>query len=149
MKILVQRVKHANVEVDSKIVGTIGPGVLVFIGVTHEDTKEQVTWLANKLINLRIFEDDQGKLNRSLFDCKGVALIISQFTLYGDCTDGRRPSFIQAARPELAKQLYEEFIEEVQKGGVAVQTGIFGADMKVSLLNDGPVTLMIERKPKF
>jgi D-aminoacyl-tRNA deacylase len=145
MKILIQRVTHANVEVESRVVGSIGPGVLVFIGVTHEDTAIQAVWLANKLINLRMFEDDQGKINQSLLECKGEALVISQFTLYADCSGGRRPSFTQAAQPELANTLYEKFIEELKKGGIMVQSGIFGAEMKVSLLNNGPVTLMLER----
>lgn len=145
MKILIQRVAHAQVEVEGKIVGAIGPGVLVFLGVTHSDTEAQVSWLANKLIHLRIFQDEEGKINRSLLDQKGSALLVSQFTLYGDCKDGRRPSFTQAAEPGLAKQLYERFIDEVRKGEILVQTGIFGAEMKVSLLNDGPVTLLIER----
>ena len=145
MKILIQRVAHAQVEVEDKIVGSIGPGVLVFLGVTHNDTEAQVIWLANKLIHLRIFQDQEGKINRSLLDQKGSVLLVSQFTLYGDCKDGRRPSFTQAAEPGLAKRLYEYFIDEVRKGGIPVQTGIFGAEMKVSLLNDGPVTLLIER----
>lgn len=147
MKIVIQRVSHAKVEVEGKTAGAIGPGVLVFIGITHGDTDTQAAWLANKLINLRIFEDAQGKFNQSLLESKGEALVISQFTLYGDCSGGRRPAFIQAAQPELAKQLYEKFIEEVRKGGITVQTGIFGAAMKVSLLNDGPVTLIVERSP--
>ena len=145
MKILIQRVSSAKVEVEGKIVGAIESGVLVFLGVTHSDTQLQVKWLANKLINLRIFEDEQGKINKSLLECKGKALIVSQFTLYANCSDGRRPSFTQAAQPELAKQLYESFIEEVCKGGVLVETGVFGAHMKVSLLNDGPVTIMLEQ----
>ncbi|MBS3904893.1 MAG: D-tyrosyl-tRNA(Tyr) deacylase [Simkania sp.] len=145
MKVLIQRVTHAHVEVDSKIVGTIENGVLVFIGITHSDTTTQAVWLANKLINLRLFEDSSGKINQSLIDCKGSALIISQFTLYADCSDGRRPSFTQAAAPEIAKPLYEQFVDAVRKGGIPVETGIFGADMKVSLLNDGPVTLLVER----
>lgn len=145
MKILIQRVAHASVEVDNKVVGSIGPGVLVFLGVTHGDTKDQAAWLANKLIHLRMFEDELGKINQSVLDRKGAALIVSQFTLYADCTEGRRPSFIKAAPPELAKPLYEQFIDEVKKGGLAVQSGVFGAEMKVSLLNDGPVTLIIER----
>lgn len=145
MKILIQRVTQANVEVDAKIVGAIGVGVVVLVGVTHADTATQAAWLANKLVNLRIFEDEGGKINRSLVDQKGAALIISQFTLYGDCSDGRRPSFTQAAPPEKAKELYGLFIEEVRKGGIPVETGIFGAEMKISLVNNGPVTLMLER----
>ena len=146
MKILIQRVSHAKVEVENKTVGKIGEGILVFLGITHNDTAVQARWLANKLINLRIFEDDQGKINRSLIDLNASALIISQFTLYGDCSDGRRPSFTQAAPPEIAKPLYEQFINEVRQGGISVETGIFGAQMKVSLQNDGPVTLLLERE---
>ncbi len=145
MKILIQRVSQASVAVDDKVVGSIGDGVLVFVGVTHGDTAAEAAWLATKLIHLRIFGDAEGKINQSLIDRKGSALIISQFTLYADCKDGRRPSFTQAAPPEMAKHLYELFIEEVRKGGIKVETGIFGADMKVSLLNDGPVTLILER----
>ena len=122
---------------DSIFVGHDGP--------THNDSTAQAIWLANKLINLRIFEDDQGKINQSLIERKGSALIISQFTLYADCSDGRRPSFTQAAPPETAKPLYEQFVKEVHQGGIHVETGIFAAEMKVSLLNDGPVTLLLER----
>lgn len=146
MKILIQRVAQAQVEVDSTIVGSIGPGALAFVAATHDDTTAEVTWLANKFVNLRMFEDEQGKMNRSLLECNGKALIVSQFTLYADCTTGRRPSFTQAAPPELAQHLYEKFVEEVRKTGIVVETGIFGAEMKVSLLNDGPVTLFLERK---
>lgn len=145
MKTVIQRVSNAEVKVEDKSVGSIGPGVVVFIGITQSDTINQAVWLANKLIHLRIFEDTQGKINRSLLECRGQALIISQFTLYADCSEGRRPSFTRAAQPELAKQLYEKFIEEVKKGGIEVQSGVFGAEMKVSLLNDGPVTLILER----
>lgn len=145
MKILIQRVTQASVEVKGEIVGSIGPGVLVFVGITHSDTASEVTWLANKLINLRIFEDAQRKLNQSLIDQRGAALIISQFTLYADCSDGRRPSFISAAPPEIAKPLYEQFIDEVRKNGISTASGVFGAEMKVSLINDGPITIMLER----
>ena len=145
MKILIQRVSHAKVEVGNKTVGMIGAGVLVLVGITHNDTAAQAAWLANKLTNLRIFEDTQGKLNLSLIDQKGSALIVSQFTLYANCNEGRRPSFTEAAPPEIAKPLYEQFIKEVHKAGIPVETGIFGAEMKVSLLNDGPVTLLLER----
>lgn len=145
MKILIQRVTQASVEVKGEVVGSIGPGVLVFVGITHTDTASEVAWLVNKLINLRIFEDAEGKMNQSLLDRKGSALIISQFTLYADCSEGRRPSFIQAAPPVIAKHLYELFINEVRKSGTEVATGIFGAEMKISLINDGPVTMMIER----
>ena len=147
MKILIQRVSHAHVEVEGSIVGAIGPGALVFIGVTHGDTITQAAWLANKLIHLRMFEDAHGKINQSLLEHKGKVLFVSQFTLYADCSEGRRPSFTKAAQPQLAKQLYEQFVEEVRKGGILVETGVFGAEMKVSLLNDGPVTLILERLP--
>ena len=145
MKALIQRVTHAKVEVDGKVVGMIGEGALVFVGITHSDTTAQAAWLANKLIHLRIFEDTQGKINQSLIDRKGSALVISQFTLYADCHDGRRPSFTQAAPPEVANPLYEQFVKEIRQGGISVETGIFGAEMKVSLLNDGPFTLLLER----
>lgn len=145
MKILIQRVSQASVEVEEAVVGSIGFGVLVLVGITHKDTAAQAAWLANKLVNLRIFEDAQGKINHSLIDKQGAALIISQFTLYADCNEGTRPSFTQSAPPEIAKPLYELFADEVRKLGVSVATGIFGAYMKVSLVNDGPVTIMLER----
>lgn len=145
MKLLVQRVKNASVTVNQSIVGKIEGGVLVFVGITHTDTKAQVEWLANKLINLRLFEDDQGKLNLSLLDTQRQVLIVSQFTLYGDCSAGRRPSFTEAAPPPVAIPLYEQFIAEVEKSGLSVETGTFGAMMQVSLVNDGPITLMIEK----
>lgn len=145
MKILIQRVLNASVEVEGAVIGRIGSGVLVFVGITHSDTVSQAAWLANKLANLRIFEDSEGKLNQSLIDRQGEALIISQFTLYADCSAGRRPSFIQAAQPEIAKPLYEIFVDEMRKLGISVATGIFGAYMKVSLINDGPVTIILER----
>ena len=145
MKIVIQRVSEAKVEVAGELVGAIGRGVLVFIGITHTDTIAEAQWLANKLVHLRIFEDENGKMNKSLIEQKGGALIVSQFTLYGDCSAGRRPSFIQAAEPSAAQALYKKFGEEIRKTGIDVHTGIFGADMKVSLLNDGPVTLILER----
>ncbi len=145
MKILVQRVSNACVEVDEKKVGSIDLGALVFVGITHSDTKENAIWLASKFVNLRIFSDEQGKLNLSLLEKKGSALIISQFTLYGDCMEGRRPSFTKAATPDVAQYIYEEFVKEVRRLGVHVETGIFGAKMKVSLVNEGPMTLMIEK----
>jgi D-tyrosyl-tRNA(Tyr) deacylase len=145
MKLLIQRAKQARVEVEGKVVGQIESGLVVFVGIAHEDTPEKAAWLANKLIHLRLFEDEEGKLNRSLLEQQGSALIISQFTLYADCSQGRRPSFIAAAPPPIAIPLYETFLEEVRKGGIPVQTGIFGANMQVFLINDGPVTLMLER----
>lgn len=145
MKLVIQRVAKAKVVVRGQQVSAIGPGVLVLVGVTHGDTPKEAAWLANKLVNLRLFEDDEGKINRSLLETKGEALVVSQFTLYADCTGGRRPSFTQAALPEVAEPLYETFMDEVRKAGVAVQGGIFGAEMQVSLVNDGPVTLLLER----
>jgi D-tyrosyl-tRNA(Tyr) deacylase len=144
MKLLIQRVEKASVEVDSSIVSAIDIGLVVFIGVTHNDTYENCIWLAKKLVNLRIFENE-GKFNCSLLDIKGEALIVSQFTLYGDCNTGRRPSFTQAASPDFANKLYELFIKEVKATSISVKTGIFAAKMKVNLINDGPVTLMLER----
>lgn len=145
MKLIVQRVSQAAVTVNEQIVGKIGKGALIFLGITHTDTESQGVWLANKLLNLRIFEDQNGKLNQSLIDQKGSLLIISQFTLYADCKEGRRPSFIQAAPPEIAKPLYEHFILEMKKSDLLVETGIFGAKMEVTLTNSGPITLILER----
>lgn len=145
MKLVVQRVNDANVEVEGKIVGAIEKGFLVLIGVTHNDTKEIADYLVKKLCNLRIFEDENEKMNLSLKDVKGKLLIVSQFTLYADCTGGNRPSFVNAAKPDEANELYEYFCDKCKENGVEVQTGIFGADMKVSLLNDGPVTIILEK----
>lgn len=145
MKILIQRVTKSEVKVEGKIVGAIGPGLLVFIGIAEKDTPAQAVWLAHKLADLRILKDRNGKLNQSLLESKGKALIVSQFTLYADCTKGRRPSFLQSASPALANELYERFIEEVRKRGIVVEMGVFAADMEVSLVNDGPVTLLLER----
>lgn len=145
MKILIQRVSSAAVGVEDKEVGSIGFGALVFVGITHIDTKEKALWLAAKLVSLRMFSDESGKLNQSLLEAQGAALIVSQFTLYGDCTEGRRPSFTQAAPPALAELLYETFVEEVKRLGVMVQTGVFGAKMRVSLVNEGPLTFLIEK----
>ena len=145
MKLVVQRVKNANVEVEGKIVGAIEKGFLVLIGVTHNDTKEIADYLVKKLCNLRIFEDENEKMNLSIKDVKGKLLIVSQFTLYADCTGGNRPSFVNAAKPDEANELYEYFCDKCKENGVEVQKGIFGADMKVSLLNDGPVTIILEK----
>ncbi|MGZ3634096.1 MAG: D-aminoacyl-tRNA deacylase [Parachlamydiaceae bacterium] len=145
MRLLIQRVSYANVEVNGKQISAIGQGALVFIGVTHGDTPAEAAWLANKLVHLRMFEDEEGKINRSLIDQQKEILVVSQFTLYADCTAGRRPSFTAAALPGIAEHLYETFVNDIRKMGVSVQTGKFGAEMKVSLLNDGPVTLMLER----
>lgn len=145
MKLVVQRVKNADVKVDEKTVGKIGKGFLVLVGITHSDTKSEADYLAKKLCNLRVFEDENGKMNLGLKDINGELLIISQFTLYAITKDGNRPSFIEAARPEVAEPLYEYFLEKCKEYGIKVEKGIFGADMKVSLLNDGPVTIIIEK----
>ena len=144
MRALIQRVSSSSVKVDGDIVGKSGKGLLIFLGITHDDTMNELIYLVNKCANLRIFEDEDGKMNRSLLDVGGEALIISQFTLYGDCRKGRRPSFVDAARPEKAIPFYERFIDEFKKLGIKTESGIFGADMKVGLVNDGPVTLMVE-----
>ena len=145
MKLVVQRVKEAKVEVNEKVVGKINKGFLVLIGVTHEDKKEQADYLVKKLCNLRVFEDENGKMNLGLKDIEGELLIVSQFTLYADCSNGNRPSFTNAAKPEKANELYEYFCKECEKNNIKVEKGIFGADMKVSLINDGPVTIIIEK----
>ena len=145
MRLVVQRVKKASVEVDKKIVGKIDNGFLVLIGIKKGDTKEQADYLVKRLCNLRIFTDENDKMNLSLKDVNGKLLIVSLFTLYGDCTQGNRPSFIEAARPEEAIPLYEYFCEQCQLNNIEVQKGIFGADMKVELLNDGPVTILLEK----
>lgn len=145
MKIVVQRVKNAQVDVDNKIVGKINQGFLVLLGVTHNDTKEQADYLVKKLCKLRVFTDDKDKMNLSIKDIKGELLIVSQFTLYADCSDGNRPSFTDAAKPDVANKLYEYFCSECEKNDIHVERGIFGADMKVGLLNDGPVTIILER----
>ena len=146
MKIVVQRVKNAKVDVEGKTVGKIDKGFLVLLGVTHEDTEEQADYLAKKLCNLRVFTDENDKMNLSLKDINGKLLIVSQFTLYADCTGGNRPSFTNAAKPDKAEKLYEYFCKQCEeKYNIEVEKGIFGADMKVSLLNDGPVTIIIEK----
>ena len=145
MKLVVQRVKNAKVDVDGKTVGRIEKGFLVLLGVTHTDTKETADYLVKKLCNLRVFEDENGKMNLSLKDVDGKLLIVSQFTLYADCSGGNRPSFVNAAKPEFANELYEYFCDKCKGNGIEVEKGIFGADMKVSLLNDGPVTIILEK----
>lgn len=146
MKLLVQRVSRAQVDVDSKTVGKINNGFLVLIGVTHTDTREIADYLVKKLCNLRVFKDENSKMNLSIKDVDGELLIVSQFTLYADCQHGNRPSFVNSAKPDMANELYEYFVEKCRKEVKNVETGIFGADMKVSLLNDGPVTIMLEKE---
>lgn len=145
MKLVVQRVKKAEVKVDGNIIGKIDKGFLVLIGIKVGDTKEQANYLVKKLCNLRVFSDENDKMNLSIKDVKGKLLIVSQFTLYGDCSQGNRPSFIEAARPEEANPLYEYFCNQCELNNIEVQKGIFGADMKVELINDGPVTIIIEK----
>ena len=145
MKLVIQRVKNASVKVHEEIVGKIDKGFLVLIGIKVGDTKEQADYLVKKVCNLRVFTDQNDKMNLALKDVGGKLLIVSQFTLYGNCNEGNRPSFIEAARPEEAIPLYEYFCDECEKNGIEVQKGIFGADMKVQLLNDGPVTIVIEK----
>lgn len=146
MKIVLQRVKRGSVVVENNIVGEIGKGFVLLVGVTHEDTEEDAKYLADKIVHLRVFEDDEGKMNLSLKDVGGEILSVSQFTLYGDCRKGRRPNFMNAARPEFAEQLYDQFNKFLGEQDVKVETGVFGAMMDVDLINDGPVTLIIESK---
>lgn len=144
MRLLVQRVFCANVEVDDSEVTLIGEGALLFLGVAPEDAEKQATQLAQKIATLRMFEDEEGKMNLSLKDLNREVLVVSQFTLYADTNQGRRPSFTKAAKPEVAKPLYEFFVKELEREGLRVSTGIFGAEMKVGLINDGPVTFWID-----
>ena len=149
MRAAVQRVSRAKVTVDGCVTGEIGPGLVILLGVGRNDTSAITLRMAERCANLRIFEDDQGKMNRSLLDVKGSALAISQFTLYGDARGQRRPSFIAAAPPELAKALYEEFCEALRKLGVIVATGVFQAMMSVELVNEGPVTILLDSENAF
>ena len=145
MRAVIQRVSSASVTVDGRITGEIGQGLLILLGVAPDDGEKECQWMASKLSNLRIFSDADGKMNDSLLDCEGGALVVSQFTLYGDTRKGRRPSFIGAAQPGIANPLYERFCEVLQAEGVKrVERGVFGAHMDVRLLNDGPVTLVVD-----
>lgn len=146
MRAVVQRVSESTVKVGDRTTGAIQSGLMVLLGVAKSDTRQEADYLADKIINLRIFEDENGKMNRSLLDVKGEMLVVSQFTLLGDCRKGRRPSFLHAAPPELANELYEYFVRISKDKGIHVQTGEFRAMMSVSLVNEGPVTLILESK---
>ena len=145
MRVVLQRVSRASVSIGGTVVGAIGAGFCLLVGFTHGDTPEQAAWMAEKVAGLRLFSDAEGKMNLGLADVGGQRLVVSQFTLYGDASKGRRPSFIDAARPEVAIPLYEQFVAELRGKGLTVATGEFGADMQVEILNDGPVTLLLER----
>ena len=145
MRAVVQRVSRASVSVEGEVVGAVGRGVVVLVGIAHGDTKEQAIWLARKIAGMRIFEDDEGKMNAGLIDVDGAALVISQFTLYADTRKGRRPGFTDAALPEVAEPLVEHFAQALRNHGVPVETGVFGAHMLVEIHNDGPVTILLER----
>ncbi len=146
MRAVLQRVSEASVEVEGKIVGEIGQGWLVLLGVGQGDTSEDVAWMADKTVGLRAFEDEAGKMNLAVSDIGGAMLVVSQFTLYGDCRKGRRPGFSDAAPPEIAERLYEEYCVAVERLGVRVGRGVFRANMRVALVNEGPVTLMLDSR---
>ncbi|MDP4163439.1 MAG: D-aminoacyl-tRNA deacylase [Bacillota bacterium] len=146
MRIVVQRSKKASVTVDGKMIGQIAKGLVLLVGITHDDNEKDIAFLADKIANLRIFEDDAEKMNFSLLDVGGEILSVSQFTLYGDCRKGRRPNFMEAARPEIAEKLYDTFNAALRQKGIIVETGKFGAMMDVELINDGPVTLIIDSR---
>lgn len=145
MRVLVQRCDKANVKVDSNIVGSIDKGLMILVGFTEGDNFDTIKYMVDKIVNLRVFDDENGIMNKSLLDKSFSILSVSQFTLYGDASKGRRPSYINALNGSLAKPLYDKFNEELRKYGIKVETGIFGRDMKVELINDGPVTIMLER----
>lgn len=149
MRVVVQRVKTASVTVAGRITGQINSGLLVLLGISPKDTDQDIAYLSDKIVNLRIFDDDQGLMNLSLLDVKGSILVVSQFTLYGDCRKGRRPSYSKAARPEQAKGLYEQFIQAVMGHDLPVANGEFQAMMEIHLINDGPVTLLLDSKKDF
>jgi len=149
MRAVVQRVASASVTVDGKLISEIGKGLLIFHGVAQEDTSADLDYLTNKVANLRVFEDDEGRMNRSLLEIGGEALVVSQFTLYGDCRKGRRPSFIDAAPPDKAEEFYQQFIRALSNTGISVRAGIFQAMMDVELVNDGPVTILLDSSKLF
>jgi D-aminoacyl-tRNA deacylase len=146
VRVVLQRSREAKVEVDGEIVGAIEKGFVLLVGITHSDTLEEAKYLADKIAHLRVFEDENGKMNQSILDREGAVLSISQFTLYGDTRKGRRPNFMDAAKPEQAKVLYDQFNKLLRSHGLTVETGIFGAMMDVQLINDGPVTLILDSK---
>jgi len=149
MRVVIQRVAKASIKVDEKVVGSIGTGLLVLLGIEDADTDEDIQWLSNKLVNLRIFNDENGVMNKSLLDIGGEILLVSQFTLHASTKKGNRPSYVRAGKPDFAIPVYEKTIAQLEKDlGKKIQTGIFGADMKVELLNDGPVTIVIDTKNK-
>ena len=149
MRAVVQRVSSSKVEVNGEIVGSINKGINILIGISKDDSEDDLLYIKDKVINLRIFEDENDKMNLSVLDIKGEILVVSQFTLYGDCRKGRRPNFMEAEGGERAKTLYERFVELLQESNLKIQTGEFGAHMKVDIQNDGPVTLIIDSKKKF
>jgi len=147
MRVVLQRVRRASVTIDGHVTGAIGPGYCLLVGFEHDDTAGELDWMADKVAGLRLFADEAGKMNRSLDEVGGEILVVSQFTLYGDVQKGRRPSFIRAARPEVAIPLYQQFVQALRSRGITVATGEFGAMMDVEIHNDGPVTLVLERSP--
>ena len=149
MKIIIQRVAEASVTVDHTIISSIKSGLLILLGITDDDNDDDIVWLVNKVLNLRIFNDEKGVMNASLLDINGSAIVVSQFTLMASTKKGNRPSYIKAAKPEIAIPIYEKFVQKLEKNlGKKIETGVFGADMKVALVNDGPVTIIIDSKLK-
>ncbi len=149
MRAVVQRVRHASVRIDNNTTGQISHGLVVLLGIRTDDTTRNLQWMADKIVNLRIFEDDEGKMNRSLADINAEMLIVSQFTLYGDCRKGRRPGYSSAAPQEIAEPIYDRFIEEIKSRGIKTATGTFRAMMEIELVNDGPVTLLLDSEKNF
>ncbi len=149
MRAVLQRVKYAKVQVDQKTIGQIEKGLLVYLGVGHKDKPEDIEWIVDKVVHQRVFADDEGKMNLSVNDVEGQILLISQFTLYGDCRKGRRPSFTKTAKPEVGEEIFNQAIEAFKATGIKIETGEFGADMQVESINDGPVTFLLDSKKLF
>ncbi len=150
MRVVIQRVSESSVTIENNLVASIGNGLLVLLGIVNEDTLEDITWLSNKIIGMRIFPDEEGVMNKSILDCQGDIVLVSQFTLHASTKKGNRPSYIKAAKPDIAIPLYEAFIKQLESDlGKPIQTGEFGADMKVSLINDGPVTIIVDSKNRI